>query len=97
MNRREVSIKIPTVHMNGTSYQDLFDQAMDARSALKNALDLMRRMTPNGRDYYVQGDGATEQARDEHSARIQSVASVVDEIEHVLMGIADQKPAGRSR
>lgn len=91
------SVKIPTVHMNGTSYQDLFDQAMDARSSLKNALDLMRRMTPDGRDYYVQGDGATEQARKDHARRTNAVSTVIDEIEEILIGITDQNPSERRR
>ena len=71
---------VPTVHLNGTSRGELLRQIADAYTALGKALDAMALATPHGRDCYVQGEGATERARADHSARVAKVAEVRDEL-----------------
>lgn len=71
---------IPTVHLNGTSKQELMQQIRDAYDALFVALEKMRQMTPHGRDYYVQGPEAGQKAREEHEVRIKMLLCVVNEL-----------------
>lgn len=63
----------PTVHTNGTSREELLQQALDASAALKMARAAMQAAAPHGRDYYVQGMDAYADARKEHEARIQAL------------------------
>lgn len=71
---------IPTVHLNGTSREELMQQIRDAYDALFSALEKLRAMTPHGRDYYVQGPESGQKARDEHEVRIKMVLYVVNEL-----------------
>lgn len=59
----------PTVHLNGTSGDDLFRQVCEAGSALRRALAAMSEAAPNARDYYPQGDLAFRAAVREHDER----------------------------
>jgi hypothetical protein len=70
----------PTVHLNGTSREELLKGYSEAYTALRKAMDALSQCSPNGRDYYVQGDKALRVALDQHSARQQAVRDVADEI-----------------
>lgn len=41
----------PTLNINGSSAFDLIDQRRHARDALMDAIDALKQLTPNGRDY----------------------------------------------
>lgn len=45
-------MRIPTVHMNGTSPEDLLEQLVRAHQAVAGALEALDAASPNGRDYY---------------------------------------------
>lgn len=87
----EKSLAIPTVHRNGTAYEDLFEQVMIAREALEGAVKALRRMSPNGCDYYLQGEVAIMEASSQHSDRIRAVEKILEELYEVAIGIADQE------
>jgi len=75
---------LPTVHLNGTSAQALYDQAEAAYNALQQAMSLMQQAAPNGRDYYPQEAGAHYRAQDEHFDRLRRVQGLMAEYEEFL-------------
>lgn len=78
-------IKVPTVHLNGTSRAALQEQFADAADALRLAVRALGDAAQNGRDYYLQGGGAFAQADEEHRDRLRRLESVMDEMT-ILMG-----------
>ena len=83
-------MKIPTIHLNGTSKAELMRYWSEAYSQLQNTITAMKMATPNGRDYYPQGDKAHRQAVDEHENRLARLFGVLEEIEEIVLGIEDQ-------
>ncbi len=79
---------IPTVHLNGTSGQDLLDQYADAISAVQNAM--AKIPAPNGRDYYVQSEFALVRARLKAQGMVDYLRLVEEELEQIAEGISDQ-------
>lgn len=79
----------PTIHLNGTSRDALYEQMVEVGSALVKALDALREAAPNARDYYPQGPDAFEQARREHESRVERVNAVQAEVEDLLNHIAE--------
>ncbi len=69
----------PTIHINGSSREDLKRQFYGAYRALGDAIQLMVEATPHGRDYYVQEPGAYEVARSEHIARLRVIRDLQKE------------------
>jgi len=75
----------PTVHLNGTSREELERQLIFAGQMLDKAVGALMEASPNARDYYVQRDPAAYTiAVNEHNSRVQRVQSVVDEIASIL-------------
>lgn len=81
----------PTVHMNGTSADDLIAGYRYAMEAVDAAIDAVKATGPNGRDYYVQGPAALEQAQDEHRERIARLGVVYQELLNLAIAVMDQK------
>lgn len=70
----------PTVHLNGTSRASLVEGYLKASLALDRALGALGLTYPNGRDFYVQGEGALKRAQLEHDDRLTRVRSVLEEV-----------------
>lgn len=70
----------PSIHLNGTSRGDLFDAYVDALVAVEAAIGEIGKTHPHGRDYYPQGDDAFDKARAEHSARLEALNKVANEL-----------------
>jgi hypothetical protein len=70
----------PTIHLNGTSRKTLLEQARTAATALDAAIEAMRGMSPNGRDFYPQGDDAIRDAIAEHAQRLRVLQQMRDEV-----------------
>ena len=77
----------PTVHLNGTSREELMNQLLEAIHAIHNASDALARACPNGRDYYPQGDRAISEALLEHAARMRSLRQVTDQLEWIAQAV----------
>jgi hypothetical protein len=79
------ALAIPTLHMNGSGLKDLMDPLETAYTAATTLVEALAKMGPNARDYYVQANPneAFEQARREHSNRIQAVVTIMRELEHI--------------
>lgn len=80
---------LPSIHLNGTSLQELLDQTLLAAHALNTALSAMETANPNARDYYPQGHQAFLAAQEEHQARCRKVKAVLEELAQLAEGIAD--------
>ncbi len=78
---------IPTIHLNGTSKEQLTGALSAAYDGLNAAYDLLKQTAPNGRDYYPQGGDAMEMAVDEHMSRLRRIDNVMCEIEQILANI----------
>ena len=79
---------VPTIHLNGTSRQELLDGYVVALSAVCDALIAVGKSYPNGRDYYVQGPDATHKAMEEHRSRLERLKSVRDELNTIAEEIS---------
>jgi hypothetical protein len=82
---------LPTVHLNGTSKNELEKQALEAAEALAASLDALYRMTPHDRDYYVQTPQAGQLARDEHQKRCHVVLEVLEDVQALQRALADDQ------
>lgn len=85
-----MELTYPTVHLNGSSKDDLVRQQRTARRALQTALDTLQQASPHGRDYYVQGPDALRKAMAAHEARIAKVQAVIKELSAIEMNLLDQ-------
>lgn len=79
----------PTIHLNGTSREELLRQVCDAVAAVRTAIGALVDMSPNGRDYYPQGSDAINLAVKEHHARLEKLRAVQDELNAMAESIAD--------
>ena len=82
-------IAIPTIHMNGTSRNDLMEAMSNAAYAIEKAEEAMGKVCPNGRDYYPQGPDAIQEALRQHHNRLHHLHAVRTELMEILEAIAD--------
>jgi hypothetical protein len=70
----------PTIHLNGTSRELLFEGYLVASNAVGDAIAALGRIEFNSRDYYPQGPSAWKAAVLEHSSRLERLAAVKQEL-----------------
>lgn len=80
-----------TIHLNGSSAEALITTHEQAGHSLRKALEDLSDTAPNARDFYVQKDGAFEQARAEHEARVSRVRGVLREVEAIHENLVEQQ------
>ena len=80
-------MKLPTIHMNGSPRQMLLDEAETAYASMHDAIDAVRAMTVNGRDFYPQGPNAAQEAMREHERLIRQLCEARAEIEQYIEGL----------
>ena len=85
------TIQCPMIHMNGTSADSLIEDLDAAYTAVGAALDAMRNVGPNGRDYYPLGPEAMEAAQTQHRDRAMRLQTVRDELEAIIGAIEAQE------
>lgn len=67
----------PTVHLNGTSAEELSNQWLEVLSAALRLEKALQDAQPHDRDYYVQDEqGLGLVARNENRARLSAVAEI---------------------
>jgi deoxycytidylate deaminase len=92
MTQQTTSLKVPTVHLNGTSADALKQEIYDAVRAVHDAKNALAKMTVHGRDYYVQADpDACIKARAQQVARIERLNEVEGELAEMYKGICEQE------
>lgn len=84
----------PTVHLNGTSREELMRQLIEAADALRVAQKKLAEASPNNRDYYVQeangsysATGSYSAALNEHEHLYQMLSEVLEQVEARAMRI----------
>jgi len=80
-------VRVPTIHLNGTSKEALLEQVVAAQAAVCAALHALREAWPNGRDYYPQGPGALREAEAEMNSRCARLDSVDRELGALALAI----------
>lgn len=87
----------PTIHLNGSSPDTLYEQYTNASRAIAEAIDALREAAPHGRDYYPQeGDGIRE-ATAEHVARLAKLESVLAEVKELTRHVANERSVRERR
>ena len=86
---------VPTIHLNGTSGDDLQREYHEAYKAINFAIQALRDATCNGRDYYPQGDYAFYNAREERQEAFIKLKEVRSYVEEMLVGILAQTDKDR--
>ena len=82
---------IPTIHLNGTSGDDLRREYHNAYKAIGDAIDALVAATHNGRDFYPQGPDAYSQARKERDEAFWQLRAAQAYVGAMLAGICDQQ------
>ena len=85
-------LTVPTVHLNGTSREALYEALATAAEAVYQAVEALQATYPNGRDYYPQGSGALRQAEAEYQSRVERVSAVRAELMELMSAV---QAAGR--
>jgi hypothetical protein len=81
-------LTVPTLHLNGSGWDNLYEQYHEALMAIQTALEKLPR--PHGRDYYVQGDHAYMEARRQFEAQREKLVAVEDELQAILSKVYEQ-------
>lgn len=80
---------LPSVHLNGSDPKTMAEQTQAARQSLRDTIDALVDMAPNGRDYYPQGDTAFATAAREHQERLAKLTSVARDLDTLLEHLLD--------
>ncbi len=84
-------MRIPTIHMNGTSAERLIEDLCNASAAIDTAYGALKQTAPNGRDYYPQGPDALHEATKEHHDRLRRLDAIKSEIDQLTVAIDQAK------
>lgn len=79
---------IPTIHLNGTSRDELLRGYVNALDALREAEIAVAQTIPHGRDFHVQGDMALERAHREHIDRMRKLRGVFSDLSAIAETVA---------
>lgn len=83
--------RLPTVHLNGSSVNNLKDDWLWVSDAARTLLNKLTEASPNSRDYYPQGGSAYAIARDEHADRMRAVQGIVADANLILAHLQSQQ------
>lgn len=84
-----MTLTLPTIHINGTSAEQLMEGYLDALHHVREAIAAIGRCAPNGRDYYPQGPAVIIAAQREHRLRVEKLEEVMHEIEAIAEHVSD--------
>lgn len=90
-------MNFPTLHLNGTSAKDLLEGFERAHEALREAMEMVAQTAPNGRDFYVQPQGAFQAAVAEHESRMERLRDVRLELEALAEHVSVEDAHRRAR
>lgn len=77
-------MQFPQVNLNGTSRTDLQEQAFNCLKAIENAIEILQRNAPHGRDYQTLDSNAYATARKEHYLRLYELETIKKEYENLI-------------
>jgi hypothetical protein len=80
----------PTVNINGTAALELISTRVAAHDAIGGAIEALKAITPNGRDYPGDADRCTAD-RQIHYARIAQLKALADDLYTEALAIQRQQ------
>jgi hypothetical protein len=80
----------PTLNINGSSAFDLIDQRRNAMDALLEAIDALKHVAPNGRDYICERDRLTAD-RTTHFDRLAALHTLREELLDEALHVQQQE------
>lgn len=81
----------PIIHLNGTSGEELLNQAENAERALREAYDAICKAAPHARDYYVNQDpDAFRKARKAHDGHVDQLNDLITYYSTLAVFLQDQ-------
>jgi hypothetical protein len=90
-NMKKAVLTLPTVHMNGTSHNDLWQGYEAAYEAVQAAQEAIGKIEFNARDYYVQSDDAFPKARNQRQEMWAALKKVEVYLFSHLISLQEQK------
>ena len=81
---------VPTVHLNGTSKDELLGQLRRAIITATALKEFLAEAMPHDRDYYVQGEGLGIRARMQQKVRILKVETIIDDLTAIFQSVEKQ-------
>lgn len=84
-------MKFPTIHLNGTSREQLEGCYTVAYYGVCDALHALEQIELNGRDYYPQGPEAFSEALREHTERCVALRAVRDQLSEIVEHLQEGK------
>jgi len=85
----ETPLTTPTLHLNGSGFDNLNRDYLEALHAVEDAIQKLP--VPHGRDYYVQGDDAYLKARAQFEAQVTKLSEVKNELMSILRDVCRQQ------
>ena len=82
---------VPQVHLNGDTEDTLMRGLEESHHVLNQALEVMRMMAPNARNYYTMGNHGYGEAADQYPEMCGRIADTQQEIIAIMEGIQDRK------
>jgi hypothetical protein len=82
----------PILNLNGSSAFDLIDKRRDAMDALMDAIEALKQVTPNGRDYPSEYDRCAAD-RNTHFDRLAALHTMREELLDEALHIQQQERA----
>jgi hypothetical protein len=82
----------PTLNINGSSAAELIDPRRAAMDHLMDAIEALKQVTPNGRDYLCQRDRLTAD-RNTHFDRLAALHTMREELLDEALHIQQQEKA----
>jgi hypothetical protein len=79
----------PKLNLNGSSANDLIEPRLIAMNHLMDAIEALRHVTPNGRDYPADRERCAHD-RDLHFIRIEKIKALRSELINETLAIRDQ-------
>jgi hypothetical protein len=85
-----VNPTFPSVHLNGSGAKYLKEGCEAVLESLRNTRETMAQNGPHARDYYVLGQDAFSNARDQHRLNLLMIDRLVTHYEQMWLAIDDQ-------
>ena len=89
------TLTTPTVHMNGSGFDSLWDGYDAADDKIIELRDAFGKIEFNARDYYPQGPDAWNKAVDERQAINQKIRDIKNYLDEHRIALDSQRPANR--
>jgi hypothetical protein len=80
----------PTLNINGSSAAELIDPRLNAMALIDEAIEALKQVTPNGRDYLCQRDRLTAD-RNTHFDRLAALHTLCNELLEEALHVQQQE------